>query len=369
MALPRGPARDAGRRAAGRPRGRPLGLVPRRSRTTTTSVAPTRTSRRCSTRSPLRATPWSASAWPSICGIDADWQFIKPDPRLLPMSFVSRRSKLPSDDAAIAAQARARIMGTPELRRRRRRVRPRIGDPRDRARPVALVRTPAPRHALGGADHDRAPAERACSPAGKARGRCGWAPPTASAFPSLAVQHGVIYPNNPDYYRPLHPGLVRPDVTCVYGPYERDLLIKGGHYDPATVVVTGSPRVHPDDAAVDASPDGGHRPAPRARRRGWRSAARRVGRSQPDRRRDAQREHGRAAARRAVARGPRRVQAPPGGGRAASTTCGCWPAWPRAGGYPPVRASASSATSTCTGCCGRPTRTSASTRRCSPTPS
>ena len=45
--------------------------------------------------------------------LDADWQLIKPDPRLLPMSFVSKRSKLPSDDAAIGAQARARIMGTP----------------------------------------------------------------------------------------------------------------------------------------------------------------------------------------------------------------------------------------------------------------
>ena len=75
--------------------------------------------------------------------------------------------------------------------------------------------------------------------------------------PSLAVQHGVIYPNNPDYYRPAHPGLVRPDVTCVYGSYERELLIEGGHYDPATVVVTGSPRVHPDEAPIDVSPDDG----------------------------------------------------------------------------------------------------------------
>ena len=47
--------------------------------------------------------------------LDADWQIIKPDPRLLPMSFVSKRSKLPSDDAAIGARARAGIMGTPEL--------------------------------------------------------------------------------------------------------------------------------------------------------------------------------------------------------------------------------------------------------------
>jgi hypothetical protein len=71
----------------------------------------------------------------------------------------------------------------------------------------------------------------------------------------VAVQHGVIYPNNPDYYRPAHAGLVRPDVTCVYGPYERDILIEGGRYSPEAVAVTGSPRVHPDDAPAAATPE------------------------------------------------------------------------------------------------------------------
>ena len=67
-ALPRGPAGDARRRTAGRPRGRPLGLVPRDRGRRRTSAAPTRTSRRSSTRSPRTGSPWSASAWRSICG-------------------------------------------------------------------------------------------------------------------------------------------------------------------------------------------------------------------------------------------------------------------------------------------------------------
>jgi hypothetical protein len=73
-------------------------------------------------------------------------------------------------------------------------------------------------------------------------------------IPSVAVQHGVIYPNTPDYSRPALPALVKPDITCVFGTYERDLLIREGGYDPATVVVTGSPRANPDGATVGSSP-------------------------------------------------------------------------------------------------------------------
>ena len=40
----------------------------------------------------------------------------------------------------------------------------------------------------------------------------------------------------------------------MFGSYERDLLIGGGGYDPATVIVTGSPRAHPDDTPVVTSP-------------------------------------------------------------------------------------------------------------------
>jgi hypothetical protein len=36
---------------------------------------------------------------------------------------------------------------------------------------------------------------------------------------------------------------MRPDRTCVFGSYERDLLVETASYDPMEVVVTGSPRV------------------------------------------------------------------------------------------------------------------------------
>ena len=67
-------------------------------------------------------------------------------------------------------------------------------------------------------------------------------------IPIVAIQHGVIYPNTPDYVRPEHPGLVRPEVTCVFGSYERDLLVGQGGFAPDAVVVTGSPRATPGSA-------------------------------------------------------------------------------------------------------------------------
>ena len=188
--------------------------------------------------------------------LDADWQIIKPDPRLLPMSFVSRRTKLPSDDAAIGARARARIMGTPELA-----VDVEGFDLGSAIRAIVadLWRWfERQRHGMLWAERIMTELQPSALFTGWEGARTMWLGAAHRlGVPSLAVQHGVIYPNNPDYYRPLHPGLVRPDVTCVYGSYERELLIEGGHYDPATVVVTGSPRVHPDDAPVDVSPDEG----------------------------------------------------------------------------------------------------------------
>jgi hypothetical protein len=71
--------------------------------------------------------------------------------------------------------------------------------------------------------------------------------------PIVAIQHGMIYPNNPEYMQPAEQGRVRPDVTCVFGPYERDLLVGSAGYDPARVVVTGSPRADPEVAPVPAS--------------------------------------------------------------------------------------------------------------------
>lgn len=67
-----------------------------------------------------------------------------------------------------------------------------------------------------------------------------------SGIPSVAVQHGVIYPNNPEYCHPRHPALMLPDLTCLFGAYERDLLLDLGGYEEAEVRVTGSSRADPD---------------------------------------------------------------------------------------------------------------------------
>jgi hypothetical protein len=76
-----------------------------------------------------------------------------------------------------------------------------------------------------------------------------------SGIPIVAIQHGVIYRANPEYCHELHRALVRPDTTCVFGPFERDLLIEQGHYSPASVVITGSARSDPAVASRPETPD------------------------------------------------------------------------------------------------------------------
>ncbi len=185
---------------------------------------------------------------------DPDWAQIEGEPRLLPMSFVSRRSALPRDDAAQAAQAAARIAATPELEIE--------VDGYDLGPALrAIVHDLGPwferqRHGMLWAERIMGELQPSVLFTGWEGARTMWLGAARRlGIPSVAVQHGVIYPNNPDYYRPAHPGLVRPDATCVYGPYERDILIVGGRYEPDSVVVTGSPRVQPDDAAIPLDAD------------------------------------------------------------------------------------------------------------------
>lgn len=73
----------------------------------------------------------------------------------------------------------------------------------------------------------------------------------SSGVPVVAIQHGVIYPKSPDYYRPGRQGLVLPDLMCVFGPYERRLLVEECGYQASRVLATGSPRV---TEAAAASP-------------------------------------------------------------------------------------------------------------------
>jgi hypothetical protein len=74
-------------------------------------------------------------------------------------------------------------------------------------------------------------------------------------IPVVAIQHGMIYPGNPEYCQPTHPAAPRPDVTCVFGQAERDLLIEQGGYPADAVVVTGSPRADPRAARQPITDD------------------------------------------------------------------------------------------------------------------
>jgi hypothetical protein len=77
----------------------------------------------------------------------------------------------------------------------------------------------------------------------------------ARGVPTVAIQHGVIYRNSPDYYRRPGPRLVRPTVMCVFGPYERRLLIEECGYPAAGVLATGSPRMNPEAVAAALDPE------------------------------------------------------------------------------------------------------------------
>ena len=77
----------------------------------------------------------------------------------------------------------------------------------------------------------------------------------ATGVPIHAVQHGIIYPTHPVYRHDRHPGLVYPERTYVYGPYEESVLLEWGMYRPDEVEVSGSPRLdvvdEPDPARRD----------------------------------------------------------------------------------------------------------------------
>jgi hypothetical protein len=64
-------------------------------------------------------------------------------------------------------------------------------------------------------------------------------------IPLLAVQHGVLYAGHAGYPNRRHPALCLATTTCVYGEFERDVLLDLA-YETDEVVVTGSPRLDLD---------------------------------------------------------------------------------------------------------------------------
>ena len=73
----------------------------------------------------------------------------------------------------------------------------------------------------------------------------------AADVPVVAVQHGVLYTGHAGYPNERHPALRLPTTTCVYGPFERDVLLDLA-YESDEVVVTGSPRLDLDAAPAAA---------------------------------------------------------------------------------------------------------------------
>lgn len=183
----------------------------------------------------------------------SDWKLLKRDERLLPSSIIARRWSLPEDARIHAATAPPRG----EL--------PDVDVSVDGFAIGPIVRRLVARYDkwFETQRNGMTWAERLILELRPRVLFTGWEAARTSwlgaarrlSVPSVAIQHGVIYPNSPDYCRPAYGGLVRPDVTCVYGPYEREILITEGRYDPASVIVTGSPRMEPDQALIASGPD------------------------------------------------------------------------------------------------------------------
>jgi hypothetical protein len=94
-------------------------------------------------------------------------------------------------------------------------------------------------------------------------GRAALAACRAAGVRTLALQHGIIYPKYYSYrHAPGEEGCPRPDRTAVFGQAALRLLVEMGGYDPASLVVTGSPKF--DD--LIASARGRDRQAARSRK-------------------------------------------------------------------------------------------------------
>jgi hypothetical protein len=172
-----------------------------------------------------------------------DWRPVQEDPNLIPQAYVTARW-VAEDDATVDLSARAAVVAaggrialdvsgcdlapavaalaasySGEWLEVRRRLTRSAGGFLDRLRPRAMLL-------------DREGTRLPWIAAARARG-----------IPVVTTQHGMIYPGNPEYVRTDPTRSMRPDRTCVFGPYERDLLVDTAGYDPTEVVVVGSPRI------------------------------------------------------------------------------------------------------------------------------
>jgi glycosyltransferase involved in cell wall biosynthesis len=74
-------------------------------------------------------------------------------------------------------------------------------------------------------------------------GRAALAACAAEGVPSVAVQHGILYPAYYSYrHDPDETGCPRPDRTAVFGAAAQRFLVERGSYPPESLVLTGSPK-------------------------------------------------------------------------------------------------------------------------------
>ncbi len=82
-------------------------------------------------------------------------------------------------------------------------------------------------------------------------GRAALAACRAAGVPTVAIQHGILYPK---YYSYRHAAdeadCPRPERTALFGEAARRILVELGHYPPETLTLTGSPKF---DALLEAT--------------------------------------------------------------------------------------------------------------------
>jgi hypothetical protein len=74
-------------------------------------------------------------------------------------------------------------------------------------------------------------------------GRAAVAACRAASVPTVAIQHGIVYPKYYSYrHAPDERDVPAPDATALFGASARRLLVHLGHPRPDSLVLTGSPR-------------------------------------------------------------------------------------------------------------------------------
>jgi hypothetical protein len=184
---------------------------------------------------------------------DDDWAFLEDDDRLLPQYLLATRWSRPEDDER-AATAIESVLAAIDATR----TTPIDLDGLDVAGPFGEALRSAAAQIVRTDVRMLARIERLLGeirPSAIVLAQEGIRTPWLMAgrragVPVIAVQHGVLYSGHPGYPNSRHSALCLADLTCVYGTFERDVLLDLA-YEPEEVGVTGSPRLDLDTVPAD----------------------------------------------------------------------------------------------------------------------